>query len=186
MVPYADWNTLKYEDKEQAMEKMLDLTMITDIFPTGYHGCIEARVGPGSTVYIGGGGPVGLAAATSAFFLGAAAVIVGDPNKERREHAHSIGCETVDPLRFTARPDRGDPRCAGGRRGGGLRRVRGEGPPGRHRAQRGGTQPGHGGHPRRRRDRDPRLYVTEDPGARDEAARHGTVSLRFGIGWRSR
>ncbi|MDT7691192.1 MAG: glutathione-independent formaldehyde dehydrogenase, partial [Pseudonocardiales bacterium] len=29
----------------------------------------------------------------------------------------------------------------------------------------------------------PGLYVTEDPGARDEAARHGTVSLRFGIGW---
>ena len=98
MVPYADWNTLRYEDKEQAMEKMLDLTMITDILPTGYHGCIEAGVGSGSTVYIGGGGPVGLAAATSAFFLGAAAVIVGDPNKERREHAHSIGCETLDPL----------------------------------------------------------------------------------------
>src|SRR5882757_3358232 len=82
MVPYADWNTLRYEDKAQAMEKILDLTMLTDIFPTGYHGCIEARVGPGSTVYIAGGGPVGLAAATSAFFLGAAAVIVGDPNKE--------------------------------------------------------------------------------------------------------
>jgi glutathione-independent formaldehyde dehydrogenase len=29
----------------------------------------------------------------------------------------------------------------------------------------------------------PGLYVTEDPGAKDEAARHGSVSLRFGIGW---
>lgn len=25
--------------------------------------------------------------------------------------------------------------------------------------------------------------MTEDPGARDEQARHGSVSLRFGIGW---
>ena len=29
----------------------------------------------------------------------------------------------------------------------------------------------------------PGLYVTEDPGAQDPAARQGTVSLRFGIGW---
>jgi glutathione-independent formaldehyde dehydrogenase len=38
MVPYADWNTLKYTDKDQALAKMLDLTMITDILPTGFHG----------------------------------------------------------------------------------------------------------------------------------------------------
>ena len=38
MVPYADWNLLKFPDKEQAMEKILDLTMLSDIFPTGYHG----------------------------------------------------------------------------------------------------------------------------------------------------
>ena len=38
MVPYADWNLLKFPDKDQAMEKILDLTMLSDIFPTGYHG----------------------------------------------------------------------------------------------------------------------------------------------------
>src|SRR3954451_7470114 len=38
MVPYADWNLLKFPDKEQAMEKILDLTMLSDIFPTGFHG----------------------------------------------------------------------------------------------------------------------------------------------------
>ncbi len=27
------------------------------------------------------------------------------------------------------------------------------------------------------------LYVTEDPGAKDEAARTGNLSLRFGLGW---
>src|SRR5665213_3188878 len=51
MVPYADWNLLKFPDTDQAMEKILDMTMLSDIFPTGYHGCITAGVGTGSTVY---------------------------------------------------------------------------------------------------------------------------------------
>ena len=79
-VPYADWNLLKFPDKDQAMEKILDLTMLSDIFPTGFHGCVTAGVKVGSTVYIAGAGPVGLAAAASAQLLGAAAVIVGDLN----------------------------------------------------------------------------------------------------------
>ena len=29
----------------------------------------------------------------------------------------------------------------------------------------------------------PGLYVTEDPGAKDAAARKGSLSLRFGLGW---
>src|ERR1700720_3446035 len=96
MVPYADWNLLKFPDKEQALEKILDLTMLSDIFPTGYHGCVSAGVGPGSTVYVAGPGPVGLAAACSAMLLGAAVVIVGDLIPERLAQARSFGCETVD------------------------------------------------------------------------------------------
>src|SRR5207248_6730814 len=96
MVPYADWNLLKFPDKDQAMEKILDLTMLSDIFPTGYHGCVSAGVTTGSTVYIAGAGPVGLAAATSAFLLGAAVVIVGDLNEQRLAQARSFGCETVN------------------------------------------------------------------------------------------
>src|SRR6195256_5667115 len=96
MVPYADFNLLKFPDKEQAMEKILDLTMLSDIFPTGYHGCVSAGVTTGSSVYIAGAGPVGLAAAHSAQLLGAAVVIVGDLIPERLEQARSFGCETVD------------------------------------------------------------------------------------------
>src|SRR5918911_5429232 len=96
LVPYADWNLLKFPDKDQAMEKILDLTMLSDIFPTGFHGAYTAGVGPGSTVYVAGAGPVGLAAAHSAQFLGAAVVIVGDMIKERLKQAESFGCETVD------------------------------------------------------------------------------------------
>src|ERR687893_79325 len=95
-VPYADWILLKFPDKEQAMEKILDLTMLSDIFPTGYHGCYTAGVTTGSTVYVAGAGPVGLAAAHSAQVLGAAVVIVGDLNEERLAQARSFGCETVN------------------------------------------------------------------------------------------
>jgi glutathione-independent formaldehyde dehydrogenase len=36
MVPYADWNLLNFPDKDQALEKILDPTMLSDIFPTGF------------------------------------------------------------------------------------------------------------------------------------------------------
>ena len=35
MVPYADFNLLKFPDREQAIEKIADLTLLSDIFPTG-------------------------------------------------------------------------------------------------------------------------------------------------------
>src|SRR6202051_5024117 len=96
LVPYADFNLIKFPNKEKAMAKIKDLTLLSDIFPTGYHGCIQAGVGPGTTVYIAGAGPVGLAAAAGAQLLGAAVVIVGDMIPERLAQAKSFGCETVD------------------------------------------------------------------------------------------
>lgn len=52
MVPYADWNLLKFPDKAQALENIRDLTCLTDILPTGYHGCVTAGVTTGSTVLV--------------------------------------------------------------------------------------------------------------------------------------
>src|SRR5256884_303103 len=95
MVPYADFNLLKFPDKDQALEKIRDLTMLSDIFPTGYHGAVTAGVTSGSTVYVAGGGPVGPACAASAQFLGATAVIVGDLNPQRLAQANGFGCETI-------------------------------------------------------------------------------------------
>ena len=63
MVPFADFNLLKFPDRDQALAKILDLTMLSDIFPTGYRGAYTAGVTTGSTVYVAGAGPVGLAAA---------------------------------------------------------------------------------------------------------------------------
>src|SRR5438874_8161989 len=96
MVPYADFNLLKFPDKAQAMEKIKDLTLLSDIFPTGYHGAVTAGVGPGSVVYVAGAGPVGLAGAGACQILGAACVVVGDMIPERLAQARSFGCEPVD------------------------------------------------------------------------------------------
>src|ERR1700756_4609217 len=96
MVPYADFNLLKFPDRDQAMAKIRDLTMLSDFFPSGFHGAVKAGVGVGSTVYVAGAGPVGLAAAAAAQILGAAVVMIGDMNKERLEHAKRVGFEPID------------------------------------------------------------------------------------------
>ena len=127
-MPYADWNLLKFPDKDQAMEKILDLAMLSDIFPTGYHGCVSAGVATGSTVYIAGAGPVGLAAAASAFLLGAAVVIVGDLTRSGwRRPAASAARPSTWPR--ATRSDQieqilGEPEVDCGRRRGRLRGPR--------------------------------------------------------------
>ena len=95
-VPYADFQLLRFPDKDQAMEKILDLTMLSDIFPTGFHGAVSAGVGPGKSVYIAGAGPVGTAAAVGAQLLGASVVIMADMNADRLANAATFGCETID------------------------------------------------------------------------------------------
>jgi glutathione-independent formaldehyde dehydrogenase len=184
MVPYADFNLLKFQDKAQAMEKILDLTCLTDILPTGYHGCVSARVTTGSTVLISGAGPVGLAAAACAFLLGAAVVLVADFNKERLAHARSFGCEpldlalggsiqerieqvlrvpevdcAVDCVGFEAKAEGGkeQPAVVLNQLMEATRAAGAIGIPG--------------------------LYVTEDPGAKDASSRTGVLSMRLGLGW---
>lgn len=186
MVPYADFNLLKFPDKDRAMEKVRDLTMLSDIFPTGFHGCVTAGVGPGATVYIAGAGPVGLAAATSAFLLGAAAVIVGDLNADRLAQARSFGCETVDV-------SQGDPKdqieqilgvpevdcgvdAVGFEARGHGQNASDEQPATVLNSMMDITRAGGG-------IGIPGLYVTGDPGASDEAAQQGSLSIRIGLGW---
>jgi glutathione-independent formaldehyde dehydrogenase len=96
MVPYADWNLLKFPDKDQAMAKIRDLTLLSDILPTGFHGCVSAGCKPGSTIYIAGAGPVGRCAAAAARLLGASCIIVGDRNQARLDLVKSAGYEVVN------------------------------------------------------------------------------------------
>ena len=186
MVPYADFNLLRFPDRDQALEKIRDLTCLSDILPTGFHGAVTAGVGPGSVVYIAGAGPVGLASAASSHLLGAACVIVGDLIPERLAQAKSFGCETVDVSKGSVADQIdnivGEPEvdcavdCVGFE-------ARGHG----HDAERempaavlnslmeitraGGALgiPG--------------LYVTGDPGGIDENAKVGNLSIRIGLGW---
>ena len=193
LVPYADWNLLKFPDRDQAMEKILDLAMLTDIFPTGYHGCVSAGVTTGSTVYIAGAGPVGLAAATSAFLLGAAVVIVGDLNEERLAQARSFGCETVnvangDPADQVQQilghdaPAIGQPLVDAAVDAVGFE-ARGHG------SDAGTEMPATVLNSLMEITRAgggigvPGLYVTGDPGGVDEAAKVGSLSIRLGLGW---
>jgi glutathione-independent formaldehyde dehydrogenase len=47
-------------------------------------------------VYVAGAGPVGLAAAAAAQILGAAVVMIGDMNVDRLKHAESVGFTPID------------------------------------------------------------------------------------------
>ena len=186
MVPYADFNLLKFPDKERAMAKIKDLTLLSDIFPTGYHGAVTAGVGTGSTVYVAGAGPVGLACAEACRLLGAAVVIVGDMIGERLAQAKSFGCETIDLTQKGQLGERieqilGVPEvdsavdCVGFE-------ARSHGEKGDEApatvlnscmtvARAGGALgiPG--------------LYVTDDPGSKDEHAKSGVLGIRIGLGW---
>ena len=187
MIPYADFNLLKFPDKDQAMSKIKDLALLSDIFPTGFHGAYTAGVGPGSTVYIAGAGPVGLASAASAQLLGAACVIVGDFFPERLAQARSFGCETVDLTKDASLGDQiesilGIPEvdaavdCVGFE-------ARGHGADSSvekpatvlnsiMEVTRAGGSLGI-----------PGLYVTGDPGGVDENAKIGMLGIRIGLGW---
>ena len=113
-------------------------------------------------------------------------MIVGDRIPERLEQARSFGCETVDITK-------GDPKDqieqilgvpevdAAVTRS--ASRPAGTAPtPSRRRRPRcstaSWTSPG-----RRASSGIPGLYVTGDPGAVDDAAKEGSLSIRIGLGW---
>src|SRR3546814_19022767 len=89
MVPYADFNLLRFPDRQPALGKIRDLTCLSDILPTGYHGAIMAGVGPGTPVYVAGAGPAVLASSASARLLGAPVVLLRDVNPVRLPHART-------------------------------------------------------------------------------------------------
>jgi glutathione-independent formaldehyde dehydrogenase len=187
MVPYADFNLLKFPDKDQGMAYIKDLTLLSDIFPTGFHGAVTAGVGPGSIVYVAGAGPVGLACAASCHLLGAAVVIVGDMIQERLDQAKSFGCEIIDlkkdvPLEQAIAAIIGVPEvdcfvdCVGFEARGHGQNADEERPATVLNTAMAITRAGGA-------IGIPGLYVTGDPGAKDKAAQEGSLSIRIGLGW---
>src|ERR1700720_2336974 len=187
MVPYADFNLIKFPNKEKAMAKIRDLTLLSDIFPTGYHGAVTAGVAPGSIVYVAGAGPVGLACAASCHLLGAAVVIVGDMIPERLAQAKSFGCETIDLRKKASLADQIDQIVGVPEVDSAVDCV-------------GFEARGHGSETVVERPATvlnsvmeitraggaigiPGLYVTGDPGGVDASAKTGNLSIRIGLGW---
>jgi glutathione-independent formaldehyde dehydrogenase len=186
LVPYADFNLIKFPDKAQAMSKIRDLTMLSDILPTGFHGAVSAGVGVGSIVYVAGAGPVGLAAAASAQILGAAVVLIGDMNQERLKHAESVGFTPIDLTRsenlgelITQVVGIPEVDCA----------VDAVGFEARAQGKNGEEAPATVLNSLMSIVRAagaigiPGLYVTEDPGAKDDAGKTGNLKMRIGLGW---
>ena len=187
MVPYADFNLLKFPDKDQAMAKIKDLTLLSDIFPTGYHGAVTAGVGPGTIAYVAGAGPVGLACAHACQLLGAACVIVGDLIPERLAQAKSFGCETIDLRQDATLAQQieqivGEPEvdcgvdCVGFEARGHGKDTAVERPATVLNALMEVVRAGGG-------VGIPGLYVTGDPGGVDENAKVGNLGIRIGLGW---
>jgi glutathione-independent formaldehyde dehydrogenase len=187
LVPYADFNLINFPNKAKAMAKIKDLTMLSDIFPTGYHGAYTAGVTTGSVVYVAGAGPVGLACAASCHLLGAAVVIVGDMIPERLAQAKSFGCETVDLKKDASLADQiaaivGVPEvdaavdCVGFEARGHGKEAVVERPAtvlnSVMELTRAGGSIGI-----------PGLYVTGDPGGVDDNAKIGNLGIRIGLGW---
>lgn len=183
MVPWADFNCLHLGDKDTAMAHILSLALLSDIFPTGYHGAVTAGVSPGKSVYIAGAGPVGLASAEGAKLLGAGLIIVGDLNDDRLAQAKAAGFETVkigstpivelveqafkvrevdcavDCVGFEARAN-ATTEAAATVLNDAMTIVRAGGNIGI-----------------------PGLYVTGDPGSADVNAQTGNLMVRLGLGW---
>ncbi|MBV9823171.1 MAG: glutathione-independent formaldehyde dehydrogenase [Actinobacteria bacterium] len=92
-VPWADFNLLELP---AGTEWESDFTMLSDIFPTGYHATELAGVSPGQTVAIFGAGPVGLMAAHSANLRGASQTFVVDFEPDRLALAERMGATAVN------------------------------------------------------------------------------------------
>jgi len=91
-VPFADVGPLKIpegipDDK---------VVFLSDIFPTGYFGALNADIKPGDTVAIWGCGPVAQFAIRSAFMLGAERVIAIARFDYRLRLAEEGGAETIN------------------------------------------------------------------------------------------
>jgi glutathione-independent formaldehyde dehydrogenase len=92
-VPFADFNLLTLPEGD---EHENDFAMLSDIFPTGFHGAALANVRAGDRVAVFGAGPVGLMAAHSSLLRGATEVFVVDKEKDRLRLAADVGAIPID------------------------------------------------------------------------------------------
>jgi threonine dehydrogenase-like Zn-dependent dehydrogenase len=74
---------------------MPSLLTLTDVMATGHHAAVSARVGPGKTVAVVGGGAVGLCGVIAAKRLGAEQIILLDRHASRIALAKEFGATDI-------------------------------------------------------------------------------------------
>ncbi len=121
-VPFADVNCLKLPGAA-GDEWEDDFLLLSDVFPTGYHGAEMAGVQPGMSVAVFGAGPVGLLAAYSSKVKGASEVYVIDHvparlNKVKQIEAIPVDFSKGDPVEQIFEMRRSNPGIAESRRPG--------------------------------------------------------------------
>jgi len=93
-VPQADGTLVVLPvDKDNAL--MPSLLTLTDVMATGHHAALAAKVGPGKSVAVVGGGAVGLCGVIAAKRLGAEQIILLDRHADRINLAKEFGATDI-------------------------------------------------------------------------------------------
>jgi len=93
-VPFAD-NVLMKLDVPHDSELMPSLLTLSDVFGTGHHAAVSARVGPGKDVVVVGDGAVGLLGVLAAKRLGAERIVLMGHHKDRTDLGREFGATDV-------------------------------------------------------------------------------------------
>jgi len=93
-VPQADGTLFRLPvGRDHAL--MPSLLTLTDVMATGHHAAISAKVGPGKSVAVVGGGAVGLCGVIAAKCLGAEQIILLDRHPDRMTLAKEFGATDI-------------------------------------------------------------------------------------------
>jgi threonine dehydrogenase-like Zn-dependent dehydrogenase len=104
-VPQADGTLVKLPvDEDDAL--MPSLLTLSDVYSTGHHAAVSARVQPGSTVAVVGDGAVGLCGVMAAKRLGAERILILGRHEDRTAIAREFGATDVVPERGKAAAER--------------------------------------------------------------------------------
>jgi threonine dehydrogenase-like Zn-dependent dehydrogenase len=94
-VPLADGTLVTVPGSGHPDELLASLLTLSDVFPTGHHAAVCARVEAGDTVAVVGDGAVGLSAVLAAKRLGADRIIALSRHRVRQELAREFGATDI-------------------------------------------------------------------------------------------
>src|SRR4051794_5379914 len=94
-VPLADSTLVSVPGSGHSAEMMRSLLSLSDVFATGHHAAVCARVTAGQTVAVVGDGAVGLSAVLAAKRLGAERIIALSRHADRQQLATQFGATDI-------------------------------------------------------------------------------------------